>query len=180
MNRSARASLGVWAVVVFILAGVAGVLTYAAVFESRAAAFYDPPSDDEMISRFRKHAEEYAALLEVYRGDPDLEADIQALEMNTLGWGLDSEDIRDARLKEYFELRERLGVDSITPGRYAGVELVISSRGGLGSGWHKAYLYSDLPPSPLVGEIPARPVEERGWRYRHVEGSWYLAYSWYY
>ena len=176
MTRFTKANIGVWAVVVLVAAAVAGVFTYAAVFESRAAAFYDPPSDDEMIHYFQEHEQQFAQLLGAYQADLSLEARIDELEMKS-AFSLDLEDVHEPELREYLEMREQLGVYSIEAGRGGGWELM-TARHGLLHGWAKGYLYSDLPPSPLVSNTSARPEYRLSWVYRHIQGDWYLCCLW--
>ena len=164
MGRFTKTNIGIVAAFVVVVACLAGVLTYAAVTQSRARAIGEPPTDAVMLRYFQEHEREFAQLLEMYQTDPSL--DERAVD-------LESDSVSDPRLKEYMDLMDRLGVDWTRPSEAGGVQFTTSSYGIVSSGWYKGYLYSDLSPSPLVSNISEAGYVD-GLRYRRIEGSWYL------
>jgi hypothetical protein len=172
MTRLKKTHIVAIVVVALVVGAVAGVFTYAAILESRSHPTWEPPSDNEMISDFHKHKQEFVALLEMYQTDPTLEVHAPDLE---------SEDVSGPRLKEYLDLRKRLGLlEPIGLGQDGGVEFTTSGYGFM-NGWAMGYVYSIGPLAPLVENISeSEPTEEWGRLYRHIEGDWYLYYGWTY
>jgi hypothetical protein len=152
MTRSTKSRIVTTLVIVLVVGAVAGVFVYAVITQSRAHALAQPPYDDVMISYFQKHEEEFVELLEAYQTDTGL---------------VDS------------ELMERLGVRTIGPRLHhdsdvaSGVAFLTSARYIFVHGWEKGYLYSEVPPGPLVGDIS----ESHRPGCRHIEGDWYLYFS---
>ncbi len=145
-----------------------GAIALALVFVSVTGG---PPSDDEMISDFHKHKQDFVALLEMYQTDPALEEHAP---------GMKSEDVSGPRFKEYLDLRNGLGIlEPIGPGRDGGVEFTTSGYGNFNGGWAKGYVYSSGPLAPLVDDISeSDPTGRSGRLYRRIEGDWYLYYGW--
>ncbi len=134
------------------------------------------PSDDEMIRSFREHKQDYETLLQMFQ----LDAGLDRLGDLAGDWPENPVDVGvdEARLTRYRSLMLQLDVHSLE--RYIDNQvLFVTSTFGLAvSGSMKGYVYSEKPPTPLVGDTERDAVGPIGEVYRHIEGGWYLIYEW--
>jgi hypothetical protein len=120
--------------------------------------FAENPSDEQMIREFKKDRFKFEELLQMFQA------------------GTYAND--QASRVRYEELARQLKV-SVPDGLDSELWLVRSSVGLSVSGSSKSFVYSEMPPSPLVENTDDAAWEEPvGEAYRRIEGNWYIEYDW--
>jgi hypothetical protein len=136
-------------------------------------------SDADLIRNLHDHKAEFNRLVTLFQTAGGL----AMVDVNTAYWGgrnvPTSRTARRQRVSECRRLLEKLGLpDGID--RSWDVTWITTSTVGLAvSGSAKGYAYADKPPGELVRSLDDYQSDQGGpvEVFRHVEGKWYLFYS---
>ena len=138
-------------------------------------------SDEEMLSNFSKHQSEFQELLELYRGDPQLERHVTAWATKDDPYAVLTVQPNTAAQKRYAELRKILKLESVESWSEDGqseIELIYDVSGIVSAGYIKGYLFTrGRPPGRLVTSTD-RPEGDEGFVCRRIDDSWYLFFEW--
>ena len=142
---------------------------------------YSPPKEAQLIENFNSHRAEFNNLVTMATADRAF-APISAAEIPPRG-------MADSRFKEYKDIFRQLGIQNGInwglAGHPDGFVALFSTSVPMGTkGRDVGYVYSSVPPDPIVSHLPisASPFEIRRDHgheafFRALDGEWYLFYD---
>jgi hypothetical protein len=136
-------------------------------------------SDADLVRNLQDHRSQFDRLVALFQTAGGL----QYVDTRTAYWrgpGVPhTKAERQRRVSECRRLLRELGLSNGIERRFGATWITTSTVGLAVSGSAKGYVYADRPPGELVKGLDNYHSHEVGGDvFRHVEGKWYLYYSW--